>query len=162
FEVANRASPGNWDTLLGNPATPSFTTTGNNVRDAENWNSANNPTTPLGFDEGHWNAQENNFGKPTLGNDSLFGDVQAGAVTGGFPTFAGRDNANMSTRPDGQHSITNQYLWQPLPGSFYAPCVDGDFDASIPGHEFGHMIENRMIGKGNRRAGTHAGAMGEA
>jgi hypothetical protein len=220
FEVANQASPGNWDTLLGNPATPSFTTTGNNVRDAENWNSANNPTTPLGFqptsatrdyqypftnawfetrcsqanfvpgvgndiaasvtnlfamhnllhdwsynlgfDEGHWNAQENNFGKPTLGNDSLFGDVQAGAVTGGFPTFAGRDNANMSTRPDGQHSVTNQYLWQPLPGSFYAPCVDGDFDASIPGHEFGHMIENRMIGKGNRRAGTHAGAMGEA
>ena len=30
------------------------------------------------------------------------------------------------------------------------------------GHEYGHMIENRMIGKGNRRTGHHAGAMGES
>ena len=31
------------------------------------------------------------------------------------------------------------------------------------GHEFGHVIENRMIGKGvGARQGTHAGAMGEA
>jgi hypothetical protein len=33
-------------------------------------------------------------------------------------------------------------------GSFYAPCVDGDYDQGVIGHEFGHMIENRMIGKG--------------
>ena len=30
------------------------------------------------------------------------------------------------------------------------------------GHEYTHMIENRMIGKGNRRSGHHAGAMGES
>ena len=31
------------------------------------------------------------------------------------------------------------------------------------GHEYGHAIENRMIGKGvGARQGTHAGAMGEA
>ena len=54
------------------------------------------------------------------------------------------------------------YLWQPLAGSFYAPCVDGDYDAGIIGHEYTHMIENRMIGKGDRRTGFHAGAMGEA
>jgi extracellular elastinolytic metalloproteinase len=53
------------------------------------------------------------------------------------------------------------YLWQPIIG-FYAPCVDGDFDMSVIGHEYGHMIENRMIGKGNRRFGFHAGAMGES
>jgi hypothetical protein len=33
---------------------------------------------------------------------------------------------------------------------------------AVIGHEYGHMIENRMIGKGNRRSGFHAGAMGES
>ena len=33
---------------------------------------------------------------------------------------------------------------------------------SVIGHEYGHMIENRMIGKGNLRGGHHAGAMGES
>jgi extracellular elastinolytic metalloproteinase len=32
----------------------------------------------------------------------------------------------------------------------------------VIGHEFTHMIENRMIGKGIRRQGDHAGAMGES
>ena len=55
------------------------------------------------------------------------------------------------------------FLWQPIAGSFYAPCVDGDYDMAVIGHEYGHMIENRMIGKGNsNRQGDHAGAMGEA
>ena len=43
------------------------------------------------------------------------------------------------------------YLWQPLAGAFYAPCVDGDYDMPVIGHEYGHAIENRMIGKGERR-----------
>ena len=73
-----------------------------------------------------------------------------------------RDNANMTTRPDGSPSITNMYLWQPVAGAFYAPCVDGDYDAGVIGHEYGHMIENRMIGKGAGRSGHHAGAMGES
>ena len=64
--------------------------------------------------------------------------------------------------PDGASSVTNMYFWQPVAGSFYAPCVDGDYDQGVIGHEFGHMIENRMIGKGNGRLGFHAGAMGEA
>jgi extracellular elastinolytic metalloproteinase len=54
------------------------------------------------------------------------------------------------------------YFWQPLAASFYAPCVDGDYDTGVIGHEYGHMIENRMIGKGNTRSGHHAGAMGES
>ena len=68
----------------------------------------------------------------------------------------------MNTRPDGTPSLTNMFLWQPIAGAFYAPCVDGDYDMSVIGHEFGHMIENRMIGKGVRRLGDHAGAMGES
>ena len=60
-----------------------------------------------------------------------------------------RDNANMNSGgADGNHPTTNQFLWQPLAASFYAPCVDGDYDFGVYGHEFGHAIENRMIGKG--------------
>jgi extracellular elastinolytic metalloproteinase len=117
----------------------------------------------LGFTEKHWNAQDSNFGTGgTAERDPLLGDVQAGAVTGGAPSYTGRDNANMITLPDGVAPITNMYLWQPLAGAFYAPCVDGDFDMAVIGHEFGHLTENRMIGKGGTRGGHHAGAMGES
>jgi hypothetical protein len=112
----------------------------------------------LGFTEQNWNAQASNFGNTEVfqEGDPLIGDVQSGAQT------TTRDNANMSTLPDGASSVTNMYFWQPIAGSFYAPCVDGDYDQGVIGHEFGHMIENRMIGKGSNRAGFHAGAMGEA
>ncbi len=125
----------------------------------------------LGFDEGHWNAQQYNNGVTTvdpspppggpallpLGNDGLIGNAQSGAATGS------RDNANMGTGADGQHPTTNQFVWQPLAASFYAPCVDGAYDFSVFGHEYGHLIENRMIGKGvGARQGNAAGAMGEA
>ena len=113
----------------------------------------------LGFTETAWNAQQSNFGAPPpfLGNDPVDGRAQAGAVVPGS-----RDNANMSTQPDGRPSITNMFLWQPAAAGFYAPCVDGDYDMAVIGHEYGHMIENRMIGKGFRRMGDHAGAMGES
>jgi hypothetical protein len=126
----------------------------------------------LGFDEGHWNMQQYNNGVTEIdpypvpggpaatpvGNDGVLGNAQAGAI---FP--GSRDNANMNTGADGNHPTTNMFLWQSLPGSFYAPCVDGDYDFSVYGHEFGHAIENRMIGKGvGARQGTHAGGMGEA
>jgi extracellular elastinolytic metalloproteinase len=111
----------------------------------------------LGFDEAHWNSQQYNNGLGGLGNDGLLGNSQAGAATGS------RDNANMNTGADGQHARTNMFLWQSLAGSFYAPCVDGDYDFGVFGHEFGHMIENRMIAKGvGARQGNAAGAMGEA
>ncbi len=127
----------------------------------------------LGFDEGHWNAQQYNNGvtsidpSPTpgdlaaapLGDDGLLGNAQSGAA----PPRNSRDNANMSTGRDGLHPTTNQFLWQPLAASFYAPCVDGAYDFSVFGHEYGHLIENRMIGKGEgSRRGFAAGAMGEA
>jgi extracellular elastinolytic metalloproteinase len=113
----------------------------------------------LGFTERNWNGQDYNFGltERLQENDPLIGNVQAGALTGP----AGRANANMITLPDGQSSVTNMYFWQPLASAFYAPCVDGDYDMSVIGHEYGHMIEQRMLGKGVARAGHHAGAMGE-
>jgi hypothetical protein len=112
----------------------------------------------LGFTEENWNAQSSNFGltETWQEGDPVTGDVQSGIIAGS------RNNANMSTLPDGASSVTNMYMWQPIAGSFYAPCVDGDYDQGVIGHEFGHMIENRMIGKGNVRSGFHAGSMGEA
>ena len=118
----------------------------------------------LGFNEVNWNGQKRNFGltEAWQQGDPVTGNAQAGA---GIPTPAGfvaRNNANMATLADGLSSITNMYLWQPSAGSFYPPCADGDFDMPIIGHEYGHMIENRMIGKGLTRQGGHAGMMGES
>lgn len=116
----------------------------------------------LGFDENHWNAQQFNYGKPTLDRDAVRGNAQSAAINGGFPNYSGRDNANMATPADGSGPTTNMFLWQPLPGAFYAPCVDGDYDQGVIGHEYSHAIESRMIGKGLGRQGNAAGAMGEA
>ena len=119
----------------------------------------------LGFTEENWNAQAHNFGltETFRENDPVVGNAQAGAaVPPPLVYAAARDNANMITLPDGTSSITNMYFWQPLAGAFYAPCVDGDYDMGIIGHEYTHMIENRMIGKGANRTGHHAGAMGES
>src|ERR671910_757032 len=74
-----------------------------------------------------------------------------------------RDNANQITPPDGHPPITNMYLWQPIAGAFYAPCVDGDFDMSVIAHEYTHAITNRMIGGPNAGIRGHqGGAMGES
>jgi extracellular elastinolytic metalloproteinase len=117
----------------------------------------------LGFDERHWNAQQFNYGTGTLDRDAVLGNAQSAAVSGGFPNYGGRDNANMNTPRDGLPPTTNMFLWQPLAGAFYAPCVDGDYDMGVIAHEYGHAIENRMISKGlGARQGNAAGAMGEA
>jgi hypothetical protein len=112
----------------------------------------------LGFTEQTWNSQDFNFGIRTEGEgDPVIARAQAGAVSPGS-----RNNASMGTRPDGTSSIMSMFVWQPLANSFYGPCVAGDFDMSVIAHEYTHMIENRMIGKGSNRSGFHAGAMGES
>ena len=41
--------------------------------------------------------------------------------------------------------------------------MDGDFDMSVIGHEYGHAISNRMVGGPNAGlSGFQAGAMGES
>jgi extracellular elastinolytic metalloproteinase len=105
----------------------------------------------LGFTETTFNLQEDNFNRGGKQNDPEQGNAQAGGVTGGPPAFAARDNANQITPPDGHAPITNMYLWQPIAGAFYAPCVDGDYDMTVIAHEYTHAITNRMI------AGPRAG-----
>lgn len=119
----------------------------------------------LGFTEQAYNLQEDNFGttRPNRENDPELGDVQAGAVTGGAPTYLGRDNANQITFNDGIAPITNMYLWQPIAAAFYAPCVDGDYDVSVIAHEYGHAIQNRMVaGPDQGLSGLQARSMGES
>ena len=119
----------------------------------------------LGFTEQAYNLQQENFGTtdPERENDPEIGDVQAGAVTGGAPSYTGRDNANQITFNDGIAPITNMYLWQPISAAFYAPCVDGDYDMSVIAHEYGHAIQNRMVaGPDEGLSGLQARSMGES
>ena len=116
----------------------------------------------LGFTELNYNMQQSNFGVARDGDPEI-GNVQAGALTGGAPSYLGRDNANQITLNDGVPGITNQYLFQPIAGAFYGPCVDGDLDTSVFGHEYTHAISNRMVGgPDDGLTGFQGGAMGES
>jgi len=117
----------------------------------------------LGFTEDNYNLQQTNFGNLGADGDPEVGNVQAGAITGGPPSYLGRDNANQITLQDGVPGITNQYLFQPIKAGFYAPCVDGDFDASVFGHEYTHAITGRMVGGPDGGvSGFQGRSMGEA
>jgi extracellular elastinolytic metalloproteinase len=117
----------------------------------------------LGFTEENFNLQDFNFGAGGAENDPEQGNAQAGGISGGPPNFEARDNANQITFNDGIAPITNMYLWQPIAGGFYAPCVDGDFDMTVIGHEYTHAISNRMVaGPDGDLEGPQAGAMGES
>ncbi len=120
----------------------------------------------LGFTEENYNMQVDNLGQnpdPSRQNDPEVGNAQAGAISGGSPSYLGRDNANQITLQDGIPGITNQYLFQPIAAAFYSPCVDGGFDMSVVGHEYTHAISNRMIGGPDEGiTSEQGGAMGES
>ena len=77
----------------------------------------------LGFTEENYNLQLDNGSRGGTAGDQEVGNAQAGAVSGGSPTFQGRDNANQIALQDGVPGITNQYLFEPIAGAFYAPCL---------------------------------------
>ena len=117
----------------------------------------------LGFTESNYNMQVDNLGRGGVGADPEIGNAQAGALTGGNPSYLGRDNANQITLQDGTPGITNQYLFQPIAGAFHSPCADGGLDMSIVGHEYTHAISNRMIGGPDEGiTSEQGGAMGES
>ncbi|WP_134741783.1 M36 family metallopeptidase [Nocardioides sp. 503] len=117
----------------------------------------------LGFDERNYNLQLDNAGRGGAESDPEIGNAQAGALTGGQPSYLGRDNANQIALQDGVPGITNQYLFQPIAGSFYAPCTDGGLDMGIVGHEYTHAISNRMVGGPDEGlTSEQGGAMGES
>jgi extracellular elastinolytic metalloproteinase len=116
----------------------------------------------LGFTEANYNMQVHNLGRGGTGGDPEVGNAQAGAI-GGLQSGLGRDNANQISLQDGVPGITNQYLFQPIAGAFYAPCTDGGLDVGIVGHEYTHAISNRMVGGPDEGlTSEQGGAMGES
>ncbi|GAA3723309.1 hypothetical protein GCM10022225_00190 [Plantactinospora mayteni] len=150
-----------WKTSKCDPAV--FTSEGRNDADAAianlfaMHNRMHDWTYRLGFDEAAWNLQAVNLTADGLGGDAEQGRAQQGALSGN------RNNANQSTPRDGLQPTTNMYLWQPAAGGPYPPCVDGDYDMTVIGHEYMHAVTNRMIGGPNSGISGHqGGAMGES
>ena len=120
----------------------------------------------LGLTEPRGALQVDNFGHPGAAGDPEVGNAQNAAATNTVvaPSGAltGRNNANQITLMDGVPGITNQYLFEPVVG-FYGGCADGDLDASIFLHEYGHAISNRLVaGPDSTLSGQQAGSMGES
>lgn len=100
-----------------------------------------------GFDEAAGNFQRVNYSKSGRGNDPVLAEAQDGS---------GTDNANFATPPDGVSPRMQMYLWTaPSAGG---EARDGDLDADIVYHEYGHGLTHRMIGGMD---GPLAGAVGE-
>jgi extracellular elastinolytic metalloproteinase len=117
----------------------------------------------LGFTESAGNFQlTDGSGSGGQPGDPIQGLVQAGALSGGSPTYTGRDNAYMLTLPDGIPPWSGMFLWEPIDDSFEGPCADGDLDAGVIQHEYTHGLSNRYVGTEDGALGTHqSGSMGE-
>ena len=104
----------------------------------------------FGFTEVAGNFQTNNYGRGGAGNDAVQADAQDGS---------GTNNANFGTPPDGSPGRMQMYLFTST-----SPNRDGDLDAMVITHEFGHGVSNRLTGgPGNASAldATQSGGMGE-
>ncbi|HEV7242027.1 MAG TPA: M36 family metallopeptidase [Thermoanaerobaculia bacterium] len=97
-----------------------------------------------GFNEAAGNFQTNNFGNGGAGNDPVNAEAQDGG---------GTNNANFATPADGSRPRMQMYLWNTA-----TPNRDGDIDADVVFHEYGHGLTWRMIGS---MSGGLAGSIGE-
>jgi extracellular elastinolytic metalloproteinase len=85
-----------------------------------------------GFDEAAGNFQVNNYGRGGAGNDAVRAEAQDGS---------GTNNANFGTPADGSPPRMQMFIW-----TSPNPDRDGDIDAGIVVHEYGHGISNRLVG----------------
>ena len=132
------------------PPTSSTTTTGSTTT-----TTASASPRPAG------NFQLDNGGKGGLGGDAIRGLVQAGAASGGAPTYTGRDNAYMLTLDDGIPPWSGMFLWEPIDDAFEGPHRDGSFDMTVIQHEYSHGLSNRYVAGGGALGSHQAGSMGE-
>jgi len=100
-----------------------------------------------GFDEAAGNFQQNNYGRGGAGNDRVRAEAQDGA---------GTNNANFGTPSDGSPPRMQMFIW-----TSPNPDRDGDLDAGIVIHEYGHGISNRQVGGGNVNCLTNRQQAGE-
>jgi len=115
----------------------------------------------LGFTETAGNFQVDNGDKGGMGGDAIRGLVQAGAASGGAPTYTGRDNAYMLTLDDGIPPWSGMFLWEPIDDAFEGPHRDGSFDMTVIQHEYSHGLSNRYVAGGGALGSHQAGSMGE-
>ena len=120
-------------------------------------------TYQLGFTEENANLQQDNAGVGGVDRDREVGYVQTGALTGGYPTYLGRNDANQVTLQDGLPAISSLYLFQPVAARWYGPCVDGALDPTVVAHEYAHAVTSRMVGgPDGGLTSPHGRAVGEA
>lgn len=81
--------------------------------------------------------------------------VRTGAMTGGYPTYAGRNNASHLGLPATRPDRVSLSLFQPVAGRWYGPCTDSAFDPTVIAHELGHATVDTALGGGTSR-GTSA------
>jgi extracellular elastinolytic metalloproteinase len=91
-----------------------------------------------GFNEVSGNFQTNNFGRGGAGNDFVRAEAQDNALGGS------NCNANFSTPPDGSLPRMQMFLC-----NMATPSRDGDYDAGVITHEYGHGISIRQVGGPN-------------
>ncbi|MEO6413974.1 MAG: M36 family metallopeptidase [Pedococcus sp.] len=115
----------------------------------------------LGFTETAGNFQLDNGSNGGMGGDPIRGLVQAGAASGGNPTYTGRDNAYMLTLDDGIPPWSGMFLWEPIDDAFEGPFRDGSFDMSVIQHEYTHGLSTRYVAGGSALGSQQAGSMGE-
>lgn len=115
----------------------------------------------LGFTETAGNFQLDNGSNGGTGGDPIRGLVQAGAASGGSPTYTGRDNAYMLTLDDGIPPWSGMFLWEPIDDAFEGPYRDGSFDMSVIQHEYTHGLSTRYVAGGSALGSQQAGSMGE-
>ena len=88
-----------------------------------------------GFDEPAGNFQVNNYGNGGAGNDPVRSEAQDGADAGNA------NNANFFSPADGSPPRMQMFIWTTT-----TPNRDGDLDAGIVLHEYGHGISIRQTG----------------
>lgn len=110
------------------------------------WNNVmHDVTARYGFDEAAGNFQATNYSGEGLGGDAVNAEAQDGS---------GALNANFATPEDGEPGRMQMYLWvdafRALGGDANVPpnsqVRDGDLDAGVIAHEYGHGISNRLVG----------------
>jgi extracellular elastinolytic metalloproteinase len=86
-----------------------------------------------GFDAQSGNFEENSYGDG-IGSDYVFAEAQDGG---------GVNNANFGTPPEGSNPRMQMYNWA---ATGKRQLRDGDLDAGVVIHEYGHGISNRLTG----------------
>lgn len=124
FEYDAEINTANYNSFLADAITNLFVC--NNVM--------HDVTYLYGFDEAAGNFQTNNFDNGGTGGDHVLAGAQAQAFV---------NNASFGTQADGIPGEMKMYIW-----TSNAPeqVIDGDFDAGVIGHEYGHGVSIRMVG----------------